>query len=99
MNIVLNCFNSLFLIFQISTPQRLKCINMKDELNFAYNGGGVAYLLQSVAIHFNLTVSFNIGSHTGMVRVRPYAYMFLKLKTIRLQLFKTKNQMCMVTVH
>ena len=30
---------------------------MKDELNFSYNGGGDAYLLQSVAIHFNHTVA------------------------------------------
>ena len=29
---------------------------MKDELNCSYIGGGVAYLMQSVAIHFNLTV-------------------------------------------
>ena len=29
---------------------------MKDELNCSHNGGQVAYLLQSVAIHFNLTV-------------------------------------------
>ena len=29
---------------------------MKYELKFSYNDGGVAYLLQSVAIHFNLTV-------------------------------------------
>ena len=29
---------------------------MKDELNCSYDGGGVAYLLQSVAIHFNLIV-------------------------------------------
>ena len=29
---------------------------MKDELNCSHNGGGVVYLLQSVAIHFNLTV-------------------------------------------
>ena len=28
---------------------------MKDELNCSHNGGGVVYLLQSVAIHFNLT--------------------------------------------
>ena len=26
---------------------------MKYELNCSYNGGGDAYLLQSVAIHFN----------------------------------------------
>ena len=32
---------------------------MKDELNFSYNGGGDAYLLQSVAIHFNHTVAEN----------------------------------------
>ena len=32
---------------------------MKDELNCSYNGGGVVYLLQSVAIHFNLTVRDN----------------------------------------
>ena len=29
---------------------------MKDEINLPYNGGGVAYLLQRVAIHFKLTV-------------------------------------------
>ena len=29
---------------------------MKDELNCSPNGGGDAYLLQSVAIHFNHTV-------------------------------------------
>ena len=29
---------------------------MKDELNCSNNGGGVAYLVQSVAIHFNLIV-------------------------------------------
>ena len=29
---------------------------MKDEINCSYNGGGVVYLLQSGAIHFNLTV-------------------------------------------
>ena len=29
---------------------------MKDELNCSYNGGGLEYLLQSVAIHFNITV-------------------------------------------
>ena len=29
---------------------------MKDEINCFHNGGGVAYLLQIVAIHFNLTV-------------------------------------------
>ena len=29
---------------------------MKDEIKCAQNGGGVVYLLQSVAIHFNLTV-------------------------------------------
>ena len=30
---------------------------MKDELNYPHNGGGDAYLLQSVAIHFNHTVA------------------------------------------
>ena len=29
---------------------------MKDEINCSYNGGGGAYPLQSVAIHFNHTV-------------------------------------------
>ena len=29
---------------------------MKDELNFSHNGGVVVYLLQSGAIHLNLTV-------------------------------------------
>ena len=28
---------------------------MKDVLNSSYNSGGIVYLLQSVAIHFNLT--------------------------------------------
>ena len=31
---------------------------MKDEINFSHNGGGVVYLLQSVAINFNLTVIY-----------------------------------------
>ena len=31
-------------------------MNMKDELNCSLNSGGVAYLLQSVAIHFNVIV-------------------------------------------
>ena len=31
---------------------------MKDELNFSYNGGGVVYLLQSWAFHFNLEVGY-----------------------------------------
>ena len=30
---------------------------MKDELIYSYKGGGVVYQLQSVAIHFNLTVN------------------------------------------
>ena len=29
---------------------------MKDELKLSHNGGGDAYLLQSVVIHFNHTV-------------------------------------------
>ena len=29
---------------------------MKDALNFSYNGGGVSYILQSVATHFIPTV-------------------------------------------
>ena len=29
---------------------------MKDDINCAYNGGGVVYLLKNVAIHFNLKV-------------------------------------------
>ena len=29
---------------------------MKNELNLSYNGGGDAYLLRSVAVHFNHTV-------------------------------------------
>ena len=33
---------------------------MKDELNCSYIGGGDAYLLQSVAIHFNHTVSLDV---------------------------------------
>ena len=32
---------------------------MKYEINWCYNGGGVVYLLQSGAIHFNLIVLFN----------------------------------------
>ena len=34
---------------------------MKDELNCSYNGGGDAYILQNVAIHFNHTVSAIYG--------------------------------------
>ena len=34
---------------------------MKDELNFSYNGGGDAYILQSVAIHFKHTVAKKKG--------------------------------------
>ena len=40
----------------------MKCKNLKDGLNFSYNGGGVAYLLQSVAIHFKLKVFHRTGS-------------------------------------
>ena len=39
---------------------------MKYELNFTYDVGGLAYLPQSVAIHFNLTV-------------QSYSAIFLKL--------------------
>ena len=49
--------NYFTLIFQISLVQWLNCRNLKDELNHSYNGGGVVYLLQSGAIHFNLTVA------------------------------------------
>ena len=34
---------------------------MKDELNFSYNGGEDAYLLQSLAINFNHTVADKKG--------------------------------------
>ena len=54
--IVLRFFISLFLVFQIFTFQWLECTVLKDELNWSYNGGGVVYLLKSVAINFNLTV-------------------------------------------
>ena len=40
---------------------------MKDELNFSYNGGGDAYLLQSVAINFNLTVGLRYLVLGGLV--------------------------------
>ena len=30
---------------------------MNDELNCSYNGGGVSYLRQGVAIHLNLRVA------------------------------------------
>ena len=44
------------LIFQIYTVQWLNCKNNKVKLNFSYNCGGDAYILQSVAIHFKHTV-------------------------------------------
>ena len=50
-------FNSLFINFNICSFQWLNFKNLKDDINGSYNGVGVAYLLQSVAIHFNLTVS------------------------------------------
>ena len=34
---------------------------MKDELNCSYNGEGVVYQLQNVAIHFNLKVDINFS--------------------------------------
>ena len=41
---------------------------MKDELNYSYNGGGVAYLLQSVAIHFNLIVDIrSVGTRNEKI--------------------------------
>ena len=49
-------FNSFLLFFQILTLQWINCRNLKDELDCSHNGGGVVYLLQSGAIHFNLTV-------------------------------------------
>ena len=52
--LVLNFIKYFVLIFQIRTVQWLNCTNQIDELNCSYNGGGVVYLLQSVAIHFNL---------------------------------------------
>ena len=48
---------------------------MKDDLNRFYNGGGVVYLLQSGAIHFNLTVLPEVGIWTN-----PY----VKLMSTRL---------------
>ena len=39
---------------------------MKDELNFSYNGGGYAYLLQSVAIHFNITLYLYVYEDTSV---------------------------------
>ena len=56
MNLVLH-FSILFFSsfrFQQSNDQTVEIL--KDELNCSYNGGGDAYLLQSVAIHFNHTV-------------------------------------------
>ena len=40
---------------------------MKDDINCHYNGGGDTYLLQSLAIHFNLTVI--PGLHTNIFSV------------------------------
>ena len=33
-----------------------KLLKYENKLNLSYNGGGDAYVLQSVAIHFNHTV-------------------------------------------
>ena len=48
---------------------------MKDELNCSHNGGGVVYLLQSVAIHINLTVCiFKLQSLSDQVYGRFLQY-------------------------
>ena len=73
---------------------------MKDELNCYYNGGVDAYLLQSVAMHFNHTVytenfpiifSFRISVIfcIPMTLVIPY----WNLKLFSLQLSSDKNYM------
>ena len=58
-------FNCFFLVFHSSAVQWLNCWNLKYELNFSYISKGDAYLLQSVAIHFNHTVDACPGNlHT-----------------------------------
>ena len=49
---------------------------MKDEINCSYIGGGYTYILQSVAIHFNHTVSsgrWNLSS-LFIIMVKPYIH-------------------------
>ena len=46
---------------------------MKDEINFSHNGGVVVYLLQSVAIHFNLTVLTKTEIN-ALARIGYYIY-------------------------
>ena len=61
---------------------------MKDELNCSHNGGGVADLLQSVAIHFIHTVCveiyvriYNITRHFTAIHIIscPYTHICSKL--------------------
>ena len=72
--LVLHFFKSILLIFHILIAQWLNYRNMKDELNFSHNGGGVVYLLQSGAIHFNLTVCFHCISQNEYRSSPKYIY-------------------------
>ena len=74
--------------------------NMKDELNCYYNGGVDAYLLQSVAMHFNHTVyieNFPIifSFRTSVIFCIPMTLVipYWNLKLFSLQLSSDKNYM------
>ena len=45
---------------------------MKYGQNWCYNGGGVVYLLQSVAIHLNLTVRNEYSSVENQFDKAPF---------------------------
>ena len=55
---------------------------MKDELNFSHNDGGDAYLLQSVAIHFNHTVESKSKKPRNVykyIKVSDFFYIFINV--------------------
>ena len=50
-------------IFHIYTVQWLNYKKIKDEINFSYIGGGVAYLLQILVIIINNAVCNSSDAH------------------------------------
>ena len=67
-------FNYFLLIFQICTVQWLNCRNLKDELNFYHNGGGVVYVLQSEISYSTRQYykSYDIKKHSNICRMNYF---------------------------
>ena len=60
-----------------------KLLKVKDELNCSHVGGGYAYLLQSVAIHFNHTVdacSGNLHTFEAMLKISRTLFWSIRSK-------------------